>query len=439
MSQPAPRSNFVQTMLIVAVLFLGYQALFGSRPPEPRSSEKIYAAMQTLHREIKDQSIAIELPKFEQKLREEAKTKKTPDADVEARLMDATVLVAATQFRAAVQRNDINRANAAFMTLHQKSRANEFKPIWKREVALVPHAQFPDKVTTPEKLYATVIEDLDGRNRRDLVFGLARGYAIIDFLVGLTGRMPGFSYAFAALLLAIMVRATIWPLTQRQLVFSRQMQQLIPLVNELKEKYKGNPAELNVKTMELYRTYGINPAAGCWPALLQMPLFLFVYQCMVHYRFEFRQGTFLWINPNTASVTGGWTAPNLGEMDYPLLVIYGITMMATTLLSPVSDPANARQQRVMGISISLLFTVLMFFWPLPSAFVLYWICTNLLSTFQSLRAYRMPVEPLVKKNAPNGAVFPFPAKNGKGDSAGHTNGVFKSTGAPKIQKPKKKK
>ena len=123
------------------------------------------------------------------------------------------------------------------------------------------------------------------------------------------------------------VRGVVYPLTERQLMFSRKMMQLAPLSNEIRKEYKDDQQQQQVKIMELYREYGINPLAGCFPALLQMPLFLSIYQCMLHYQFEFVHGTFLWINPTIAKMTHGWTAPNLGETDYPLIVLYGITML----------------------------------------------------------------------------------------------------------------
>lgn len=439
MSQaPGPKQNLMQTMLIMVVLFLGFNLFFGNRQPETRTSTEILANMRKLHGEIKDISIAAELPKLESRLRLEQEDKKVTPEQLEKATVEGLVLTADTQARAAKQRSDIDRATAAYMTMHGRLKQFQGKPLWRQEVKLQPHPQFPDTSTTPEKLYEHTVEDLSARNKQDMIFGLARGYEIIDFLVGLTGRAPGFSYAFAALLLAIIVRAVVWPLTQKQLMFSRQMMQLVPMTNELKTKFKGDPQKLQIETMNLYRSYGINPMAGCFPMALQLPLFIFVYQCMVHYRFEFRHGTFLWINPSTALSTG-WTAPNLGEMDYPLLVIYGISMLVTTLLSPISNPDQVKQQRLMGIGMSLFVTIMMFFWPLPSAFVLYWICTNILSTIQSLRAYRLPVPPLVKVNAPHGAVFPTGETSNGAMTNGHTDVMFKRTGTPKTQKPKKKR
>ncbi len=214
------------------------------------------------------------------------------------------------------------------------------------------------------------------------------------------------------------------------------MSQLQPIMKELKEKYKSpsQQQELQLKTMELYKEYGINPAAGCIPMAFQIPLFLIVYQCMLHYRFEFKNGVFLWINPAASQASHGFFAASLGEMDKILLVIYGVSMLVASLLQPVNDPNAVKQQRTIGVVVAMAVTVMMFFWPLPSAFVLYWIFTNVFSTIQSLRAYRLPLPPLQKVNAPGGGVYPQSA-----NGAPTANGAFNHTGAPKVQKPKPKK
>ena len=282
------------------------------------------------------------------------------------------------------------------------------------------------------------------------MFGFFPGHKFVDWVVHLTGAIPGFSYWFAALMLAILVRGLVYPVSQRQMMWSRQMQQLTPLINEIKAEYKNKPdaqTEIQKKTMALYKEYGMNPLAGCFPAFLQMPVFLLIYYSMLTYRFEFQKGTFLWINPSTSAASHGFFARSLGEKDYLLIVIYAITMVSTALLQPVTDPSNVRQQRIMGVSMSGLFGVMMFFWPVPSAFILYWTFTNLLATAQSLRSYRLPLPPLVKKNAPNGGVFPTEGVSaGASNSMSHgipsngkLNGKPKSTGTPKIHKPKKKK
>lgn len=441
MSKPAPPKNsFLQTALLITTLYLGYMIFFGNqnRTPDPRTAEQILVEMQKAQSELRDIDIAGLVGLYESKVAEEVKEKKLTEAQAEQLKLAAETMSADTKYKSGVQRNDSNKLNLAFMSLVGKHRSMAGKPEWTTPIAIsLPkidktRAQFPYSQVSPSELYDKTVQALGERNKTDLVWGVIPGYQLINALVNLTGAVPAFSYAFAALLLAIVVRAIIWPVAQRQLMWSRQMSQLQPLVKELKDRYTGQ--ELQLKTMELYKEYGINPMAGCVPALIQLPLFLTVYQCMLHFRFEFTKGTFLWINSSVASSTHGLTAPNLGEMDYPLLVIYGISMIVTTLLAPVSDPSNMKQQRYMGVGIAVFFTIVMFFWPLPSAFVLYWIFTNILSTIQSLRAYRLPLPPLKKLNTPDGGVYPLNGSNG------HLNGsMFKGTGAPKVQKPKPKK
>jgi len=235
------------------------------------------------------------------------------------------------------------------------------------------------------------------------------------------------------------------------MIHGRQMSQLAPLAQEIKDQYKpkdGKPLpmdkqqEMNQRIMGLYSEYGLNPLAGCFPMLLQLPLFFIIYQSMLHYRFEFEKGTFLWITESVGKATDGFLGANLGQKDYVLIVIYGISMLVTTWLQPVSDPTNARQQRIIGMSMAGFFSIIMFFWPVPSAFILYWVFTNMLATAQSLWVYKLPLPPLEKKNTPTGGMFPMMGGMG-GPKPGPTNGKVITqevkTGTPKTHRPKKKK
>jgi YidC/Oxa1 family membrane protein insertase len=366
--------------------------------------------------------------------------------------MQAQLLVDDTQLKAAGDRREMVRLTQANDNITRLARYNDSKPIWKQAIEVSPTKGFPATRVTPDQL-TTEINFLStdiGKNTQ--VWGFFPGYQFVNFLVHLTGGQS-YSYWIAALMLAVFVRGIVFPIAQRQMMWSRQMQQLSPLIKEIKDEYK-NPndptaaSEIQQKTMALYKEYGINPLAGCLPAFLQMPLFLLIYNSMLNYRVEFKSGTFLWINPSTSALSHGFIARNLGEKDYILIVIYAISMITTAMLAPVADPTNMKQQRMMGIAMSGFFGIVMFFWPVPSAFVLYWIFTNTLATAQSYRAYRLPLPPLVKKNAPNGGVFPSPSfspgptKEGlpaNGTVNGQLNGKPKSTGTPKIHKPKKKK
>lgn len=451
MSQPSPKSNFIQIALITLVIFMGYQLFMGPRQTQtdPRTADQLWTEMKKLNAELKDVSIVRLLPLYNQKYATEAKAKKIPQSEIDAQDLRATLLVADTQFKSGLQQTpewNYHKINAAYTLLKPKFEAWHLKDIWtSAKVDVAPDKERTATEISAADLYNALVADLSIRNKEQRVYGVIPGYAFIDLLVSLTGKVPAISYTFAALLLALIVRAIVWPLAQKQFMWGRQMSQLQPYIKEIQEKFKdkktgqvSDQQAMTQETMKLYSEYGINPFSGCGPALIQVPLFLTVYQCMLLYKFEFTQGTFLWINPGATTFLGIPLAPNLGERDYILVFIYGISMITTTLMTPVSDPSNAKQQRLMGISIALIFSVMMFFWSIPSAFILYWIFTNVLSTLQSYRAYRLPLPPLEKKVSGKGGVIPATVVNGPNNGSVDPS-FFGKTGTPKANKSKKKK
>lgn len=328
--------------------------------------------------------------------------------DLDAKVLQGAVIVTEQFIRAGDLTQDYAKFQAGYQLIQGYKGKFDDSPLWQQPVKFVDGSGASTE-TTPAQMYDKSVDELSAQNKKTPVLWVIPGYQLIDALVKVTGSNPGFSYWFAALLLAVVVRGIIWPLSQRQLMWGRQMSQLAPLMREIKEQYKNDQALQQKKMMELYSEYGLHPLAGCWPALVQLPLFLGVYQCMLHYRFEFQKGTFLWINQNTSHLTHGFTAPNLGQKDTILIIIYAITLLISTLLTPVNDPTQVRQQRMIGIGVSLLFPFMMLTgaYPVPCAFVLYWTFTNVLATGQSLRAYYwLPAPPLVKVNTSTGGVLP---------------------------------
>lgn len=439
MSQARPRSNFFLILLWAVTLYLGFSLFFNKGPEDKRTSAQIFSAMQTLNKEIKDFSIAREQNKLNDRLQLEVKAGNVTEQAAEELKFKAGVLIADTQYKASKQRAEINRITLAQATLTNLKNQYNKAPFFTSAVKVAEHKDFPRTEVTLDSLKDEVKKEGMRLGKETKVWGFFPGYELIDMLVRITGSNPAFSYAFACLLLAVMVRGIVWPLAQKQYMWGRQMSQLTPLVTEIKEEYKNKPQkqqEMNMKVMALYQEYGLNPMAGCGPALLQMPLFLLIYQAMLHYKYEFQNGQFLWVNEALGKNTNGFLAPNLGERDYILIVLYGISMVVTTLMTPVSDPTNARQQRLMGIGIAVIFTLFMFTgaFPVPAAFVLYWIFTNVLATLQALRAYRLPLPEMRKVNSPNGGLFPVTSPNGSAKSSSGGK-----TGVPQRFKPKKKR
>lgn len=466
MSTPQPKKpNFLNVLLIACMVYLGYMVF--TEPQRKASQNKQPAAelettLEQQNRNLLDTSITATAGLYRSKLGDIKKEKNLTDADVQRLEMRSFVLQADTAYKSAIYREKkggqdahlaYGKLNRGLEVLKARFEANHSKPIWdeKFAVAPAPDLGLPASEVSPRELYDKLVVLLSEKAKTEPVMGFIPGYALIDSLVKLTGSNQHFSYWLAAFLLALCVRILVFPLAQKQYMWGRQMARLSPYIKEIKERFTdkktgqiSDQQGYTQETMKLYKEYGMNPFSGCGPAVIQIPLFLTVYQCMQHYRFEFTKGWFLWMQPGAGHFLGIPLAPNLGERDYIMVFLYGVSMIISTLLQPVSDPSNAKQGRLMGLGIAVFFSLAMFFWPLPSAFVVYWTFTNILSTTQALIAYRLPLPPLEKKQSVKGGSLPFdklinatgsdPSGIGKTDSS-----FFTGRGAPKQNKKKKKK
>ena len=452
MSQARPAPNPILTILLWgAFFFLGYQILTGGcgqkgAQNDGRKIEEVEARIKELNADANDTALQAEIQIYDTKLEAEKTAGRLTEEQVEQDKFEMQIVQLATTYANALRNDDQNKLNNAYNGTFRSLREREAnKPRWNQPIEVAPvEGKIDGGSVTPARLYDLVVTDLSVMNKDAKVLGYIPGYAMMDSLVKLTGSKPGFSYWFAALLLAFIVRLLVFPLAQKQYIWGRRMSQLAPYAKEIRDKFTDKKTgqitdqqAMTMETMDLYKRYGFNPFAGCWPMLVQIPLFIIIYNCMLLYRFEFTKGYFLWIQPGAGSFLGIPLAPNLGERDYIIIFVYGISMIVTTLLTPVSDPSNVKQQRLIGLSMAVLFSLMMFFFPLPSAFVVYWVFTNILATAQSLYVYRMPIEPLVPVQSTAGGVIPTTGR----DANGKTNidpGFFGKTGKGNSKKKKKK-
>jgi Preprotein translocase subunit YidC len=166
----------------------------------------------------------------------------------------------------------------------------------------------------------------------------------------------------------------------------KKLQELQPVIQRLKEKYKDDPQTLQKEIINLYKTHKINPFSGCLPILIQIPVFFAFYKVLLM-AIELRHAPFiLWIDDLSAPerlYLGSFEIPWLGGI--PLLtILMGATMFIQQKLTPSSmDPV---QEKVMLI-LPILFTIL--FVTFPSGLVLYWFVNNLLSLGQQILTLRM--------------------------------------------------
>lgn len=217
------------------------------------------------------------------------------------------------------------------------------------------------------------------------------GYKAIHYLVTITGANPAYSYALALLIITIIFKAVTTPLSHAQFKSMKEMQKIQPLLREVQEKYKGNQQELGKRTMDLYKEHGINPLSSCLPLLLQMPILIgLYYKVILPYSYQFTQGKLLWIGSSLAERFPGIVALNLSMPDIPLLIIYTLSMIISQKLSIV-DPTQAQQQKIMAYTMPIVFAFV--FRTFPSAFMLYWLFFNIISTIQQYQILHKPDGP----------------------------------------------
>ena len=178
----------------------------------------------------------------------------------------------------------------------------------------------------------------------------------------------------AIILLTVVIKAVFWPLTAKSYASMEKMKKLQPMMTAIREKHKDNKELMNKEVMALYKTYGVNPASGCVPILIQLPVFFGLYQALLT-SIELRHAPFITYLPFTDKL---WLA-DLSAKDpfYITPIIMGLTMFLQQRMSPpATDPT---QQKIM-MFLPLIFTVL--FLGFPAGLVIYWLVNNILSIFQ---------------------------------------------------------
>jgi YidC/Oxa1 family membrane protein insertase len=200
------------------------------------------------------------------------------------------------------------------------------------------------------------------------------------FLMKASNRVTG-NYGIDIILLTILIKILFYPLTQKSIVSMRKMQELGPILKTLKEKYKGDTQRLNQETMNLYKTYKINPLSGCLPMLAQIPVFIALYKGLL-VTIELRHAPFfLWVNDLSAPehlwniAVAGYTVP---IRLLPLLM--GISMFVQQKMTPSAGMEPAQQK--MMLFMPIIFTFM--FWSFPTGLVIYWLVNNILAIGQQV-------------------------------------------------------
>ncbi len=186
------------------------------------------------------------------------------------------------------------------------------------------------------------------------------------------------NYGLAIILLTVIVRLIFWPVTQKANNSMRRMQKIQPQMKALREKYKSNPQELNMRMMELYKQEKVNPLGGCLPMLLQLPIFFALYS-VFDSAVELRHVSFLWAKDLAQPDQVGPVLNFLG-FDlalHPWIIMMTILMIVQQKMTP-SQGDPAQQKIMMAMPVIML---VMLYW-LPSGLTLYWTVSQLFSIIQ---------------------------------------------------------
>ena len=182
------------------------------------------------------------------------------------------------------------------------------------------------------------------------------------------------NYGVAIILLTVLIKIIFWPLSHKSYKSMEQMKKLQPQLSKLREKYKGDRQKMNEEMMQLYKTYKVNPAGGCLPMLVQIPVFFGLYQALMH-SIELRHAAFITYLPFTHMI---WLA-DLSAKDpfYITPLIMGATMFVQQRMTPApGDPTQAKIMLLMPVIFTFMFL------NFPSGLVVYWLVNNVISIAQ---------------------------------------------------------
>lgn len=204
-------------------------------------------------------------------------------------------------------------------------------------------------------------------NAMDLGWFDFLGYPLLSILRWIQGYV--INWGIAIILLTVVVRVAMFPLAYKSMMSMGKMSALGPEIKKIQEKYKDNKERLNREIMAFYKQNKINPVSGCLPMLIQIPIFIALYQALMP-AIELRHQPFaLWVT-------------DLSAADFTLIlpILMGASMFIQQRLtpSPAMDPAQAKLLKWMP----LMF--MFFFLDFPTGLVLYWVTSNILSIGQQL-------------------------------------------------------
>jgi YidC/Oxa1 family membrane protein insertase len=176
------------------------------------------------------------------------------------------------------------------------------------------------------------------------------------------------NWGLAIIMLTIIVKTVLFPLTLKQDQSARGMRKLAPEIEKLREQYKSKPEELNKKTMELYQKNKVNPLGGCLPLLLQMPIWIALFQVLSQKHIITNETFIIW-------------QLTVKDPFYILPVLTGVVTFLQTKLS--SDPSQNNNEQIKMMNRIMPVMIVVMNSQFAAGLQIYWFTSTLFSVLQS--------------------------------------------------------
>lgn len=209
--------------------------------------------------------------------------------------------------------------------------------------------------------------------------------AIAKILLAATALLNNIlhSWGLSIIVLSVLLNVILFPLTLKSFKSMQKMHELHPQMEKLKAQHKDNPQKLNKEVMELYKKYNINPFSGCLPLILQMPIFIALYQALTK-SIDLRGASFLWIKDLSApdAVPIPFALPIFGNsinilpLAMIVLMVFQQKISAKVMGGAVTEEQK-QQQKMMLVIMPIMFGFI--FYNMPSGMVLYWVINTILT------------------------------------------------------------
>ena len=187
------------------------------------------------------------------------------------------------------------------------------------------------------------------------------------------------NYGFAIILLTVVIKMALYPLTVKQVKSMKGLQDLQPKIKELQEKYKGNKEKLNKEMAVFYKEAGVNPLAGCLPLLIQMPILIAIFYAIREFDYT-SDPSFFWLANLSQS------SPADPYFIIPILAAVTTYIQTKQTMTDSNNPQSKMMLNIMPLFIGYMTHTF------PAGLGLYWVTSNIIQILQQWFMYRKPAK-----------------------------------------------